>query len=472
LLWVKGSTLYSGSGEETVEHSRLNNKPIKPMSNFIPSKKISRRHFLNRTAQVAAAGVAMPYFIPSGVLAAEGRPGANDRIGIGIIGMGRQAGDLLRGLSRHGEARLVAVADVHLGRAEAVGAKHSAAALQDYRKLLDRKDVDAIISATPDHWRSLTCIEACQAGKDVYAEKPLTLTIREGRLMVDAARKHGRVFQTGSQQRSMWPNHAGCQLVRSGAIGRIQRVIAQNYASPWECALPAQPIPEGLDWDFWCGPNELVPYHQDLFLPRANPGWISFRAYSGGEMAGWGSHGFDQVQCALGMDASGPIEIWTEGSRFDPPTYAAPESRARGDKLCAEPKVFFRYPGDIIMELANGPAGGAVFIGEKGKVTIDRNRFESDPPELAQEALRNRPAQFGDNHMKNWLDCIKSRGTPVADVEIGHRTATVCHLGNIARWTGRKLRWDPVKEIFPDDADANQHLDRPRRKPYELPKAV
>jgi predicted dehydrogenase len=442
------------------------------MSNHFLTSKRTRRHFLKQSARIAAAGVALPYIIPSGVLASEGRPGANERIGVAIIGMGRQAGDLLRALSRQSEARFVAVADAHLKRAEAIGSKHSVPTFQDYRKLLERKDVDAVISATPDHWRSLTCIHACQAGKDVYAEKPLTLTVREGRLMVDAARKYGRVFQTGSQQRSMWRNHAGCTLIRAGGIGKVQRVIAQNYASPWECALPEQTVPDGLDWDLWCGPNELVPYHEDLFLPRANPGWISFRAYSGGEMAGWGSHGLDQVQCALGMDASGPVEVWSEGSTFAPPTYSAPESRARGDKLCAAPKVFFRYPGDIIMELADGPAGGAVFIGDKGKVTIDRNRFESDPPELAREALGNRPADFVENHMKNWLDCIKSRGTPIADVEIGHRTATVCHLGNIARWTGRKLRWDPVKENFPEDAEANRHLDRPRRKPYELPKVV
>jgi len=432
----------------------------------------SRRHFLRQGARLAAAGVAAPYFIPSGVLAADGRPGANDRIGIGFIGIGRQASDLLKLMLNRPEARFVAVADVNLKRAQSAAAKNNGVAFQDYRRLLERKDVDAIITATPEHWRALICIAACQAGKDIYGEKPMTLTIREGRLMVEAVRKYQRVFQTGSQQRSMWANHVGCELVRNGAIGKIKRVIAYNYPTSWECALPAEPIPEGLDWDMWCGPTEVAPYNKDLYLPRANPGWLSFRPYSGGEMTGWGAHGFDQVQCALGMDESGPIEVWTEGPKFNPPKYTAAEPQARGDKLGSEPKVFFRYPGDTVMELANGPMGGAIFIGEKGKITIDRAICRSDPPGLAEAALDKRQNGFTENHLKNWLDCIKSRQKPIADVEIGHRSATVCHLGNIARWTGRKLRWDPVKELFPDDAGANQYLDRQRRQPWELPKTV
>ncbi len=437
-----------------------------------PRATISRRHFLGRGLRWGAAGVAAPYLLPSGVRAAPGQPGPNSRIGIGFIGIGRQASDLLKNLLTLPEGRFVAVADVNLKRAEAAAAKHGAVAYQDYRKLLERKDVDAIITATPEHWRALICIQACQAGKDIYAEKPMSLTIREGRLMAQAVRKYKRVLQTGSQQRSMWANRVGCELVRTGAFGKIQRVIAHNYPSPWECALPTEPVPDGLDWDMWCGATEVVPYNKDLYLPRANPGWLSFRPYSGGEMTGWGAHGFDQVQWALGMDEAGPIEVWTEGPKFDPPKYTAAEPKARGDKICNQPKVFFRYPGDTIMELGNGPMGGAIFIGEKGRITINRGLCESDPPEVAEDALRKRPAGFLDNHLKNWLQCIKSREKPIADVETGHRSASVCHLGNIARWAGRKLRWDPVKEIFPDDSEANSYLDRTRRKGYELPKSV
>jgi predicted dehydrogenase len=432
---------------------------------------MSRRQMLSRSAALAAAGLGVPLIIPSGVLGAPGRPGANDRIGIGGIGVGRQGGDVFLGAARHKLGRPVAVADVNLPRALALAGKLQIDAYQDFRRLLDRKDVDAITTATPDHWRSLVCILACQAGKDIYAEKPMTLLICEGRLMVEAVRKYRRVFQTGSQQRSGRPSRVGCALVRSGAFGKIKRVLAHNYPSPWECRLPAQPILEGLDWDFWCGPTEVVPYHIDLYTPRARPGWISYRPYSGGEMTGWGAHGLDEVQWALGMDESGPIEIWTEGKKFQAPVDTGPCNKAQRDRACSVPRVFFRYPGDIIVELGNGPAGGATFFGEKGKITIDRSICQSDPPEIAAEALK-KAAKESENHIQNWLECILSRARPRADVEIGHRSATLCHLGHMARWIGRRLRWDPVKEIFPGDPEANAYLDRPRRHPYQLPQVI
>jgi len=427
-----------------------------------------------RGAALAAAGAASPYLIPSGVLAAAGKPGANDRIGIGGIGLGRQGSGVFRGVLASKGTQAVAIADVNIHRARELASKFKAEAYQDYRKLLQRKDVDAIVTATPDHWRALVCIHACQAGKDIYAEKPMSLTIREGRLMAQAVRKHQRVFQTGSQQRSDRLCRLGCELVRSGRIGKVERVIAHNYPSPWECALPAQPVPEGLDWDMWCGPTPVVPYHLDLYTPRARPGWISFRPYSGGEMTGWGAHGLDQVQWALGMDSSGPIEVWTEGEKFNPPTYTKPDSQGRGNKMCDKPKIFFRYPGDIVMELGSGPAGGAIFIGAKGKITIDRGKCTSDPPEIAKEPIRPDEVHLyrSDDHVKNWLECIRSRKAAVADVEIGHRSSTVCHLGNIARWLGRRLRWDSQEEQFLDDPEANTHLDRPRRKAYQLPETV
>jgi predicted dehydrogenase len=222
----------------------------------------------------------------------------------------------------------------------------------------------------------------------------------------------------------------------------------------------------------WCGPVAPVPYHEDLYLPRANPGWLSFRPYSGGEMTGWGAHGLDQIQWALGMDDSGPTEIWTEGGEFDPPTYTQPESQKRGDSLTVEPKVFFRYASGITVEPGDASMGGAVFVGAKGTVSIKRGILESDPEDLAIDELRKRPRDFNDDHIKNWLECIKSRARPAADVETGHRSATMCHLGNIARLTGRKLQWDPVKEEFVGDKEANQFLDRERRKPWGAPEKI
>ena len=460
---------------------------------------ISRREFIRRSVASSVAVMAAPYVVPSSVF------GANERIGIAVIGPGRQGGGLLASAGKSPQARIVAVADVNLVRARKAAEKYKAEVYKDYRKLLERKDVDAVITATPEHWRALTCIHASQAGKDVYAEKPMTLTIREGRLMVEAVRKYGRVFQCGSQQRSQVENYVGCKLVHEGLIGKIERVIAFNYPSPWECGLPAQPVPAELDWDLWCGPTETVPFNADLYAPRAKPGWLSFRPYSGGEMTGWGAHGFDQIQCALGMDDSGPVEVWVGDGKFEPPTYTTPETSARGNKICSVPQVFFRYATGTVVELANGPRGGGIFFGEKGKVTIDRGRCTSDPADLVAGPLKKAIAELreqakarkssiedptpppspvpgqaapkettpplGSGHMQNWFDCIRSRQKPIADVEIGHRSATVCHLCNIAHWTGRKLKWDPVKERF-DDADANKYLDRVRRKPYELPQTI
>jgi len=443
-------------------------------SQFFSGPVMSRRNFLHRGVVVAVAAVA-PQIVPRHVLAAPGTPAANDRIGVGIIGMGRQATDLLKQLLQLPQARLVAVADVNLARARAVTAQHGGEAMQDFRRLLDRKDVDAIITATPEHWRAYICIAACQAGKDVYAEKPLSLTVREGRLMVQAARKYNRVFQVGSQQRSMWVDIEACALLRRGGIGKISKVLYQNYPSPWECALPAQPIPAELDWDMWCGPTPKVPFNQDLYLPRANPGWLSFRPYSGGEMTGWGSHGLDMVQAALGMDESGPVEIWVDGPKLEPPTYTAPEKKDRGDQLCSRPLVFFRYANGIVLEPGEDPkppAFGGIFVSDTVKFRLDRGRCESEPEEVALDLMSRRPKDFNDSHLLNWLSCIKTRQRPNADVEIAHRSATVCHLGNIARWTGRRLQWDPLREEFIGDKAANALLDRERRKPWTLPKRV
>jgi predicted dehydrogenase len=443
----------------------------------------SRREFLRRSAVAGAAGVALPYLIPSGVLARAGQPGANDRIGIAGIGIGRQGTGVLTRAVKSPEGRFIGVADVNLPRAEQkCKALGGGVAVKDYRQLLQRKDVDAIVTATPEHWRAIICVAACQAGKDIYAEKPVSLTVREGRLMVAAARKYERVFQVGSQQRSQEICRIGCEFLRQGGLGRISKIITMRYPSPFLCGLPGQTIPQGLDWDMWCGPTAIVPYHPELYVPRGEPGWLSFRPYSGGEMTGWGAHGLDMIQWALNMDESGPTEIWVEGDKFDPPTITAPEKTTRPNIQCSHPAVFWRYANGVTLVMdevfgkqpgkpaPTAPSFGGIVHGEKGVAVIDRGRFTTDPPELAKTALQGVKDQ--ESHVENWLACIKSRQRPNADIEIGHRSATVCHLGNIARWTNRKLRWDPVQEQFLDDAEANSYLDRPRRKPYELSEKV
>ena len=432
--------------------------------------ELSRRRFIKKSLTLAAAGVAAPTIVPAGVLAAAGRPGANDRIGVGYIGAGRRANQLMH-LPPAG--RIVAAADFDQKRAGQVAARCNCRVYQDYRQLLEAKDIDAVFVATPDHWHVLPSIHACQAGKDVYLEKPLSLTIREGRILVDTVRKYERVLQTGSQRRSMNNHRRGCELVRNGVAGKIHTVIIKNYPSPWECQLPGEPVPGTLDWDAWCGATEPVPYHQDLFIQRSNPGWISFRPYSGGEMTGTGAHGFDQIQWALEMDHTGPVEVWPEGGRLEPVVYKQPESRDRGNALCSQGRrVRLRYASGVTIRLEdNGPAAGGEFIGAEGKIRIGNNVVSSNPVELAgvpTESLKIRLPEIN-NHIQNWFDCIKSRQRPIADVEIGHRSAILCHLGNIARWVGRRLRWDPLQEVFPGDDEANRYLDRPRREPYELP---
>jgi predicted dehydrogenase len=429
----------------------------------------TRRRFLGNAAVLSAAGVAFPTIIPRTALAQGDRPGANDRIGVAGIGVGRQGGGVFRSAAGHRLAQAICVCDVNQPRAESIAKSCGASDVyQDYRRVLDRKDVDAITTATPEHWRANICISAALAGKHVYAEKPLTLTIPEGRLMVKAARRTGIAFQVGSQQRSQRENYIGCEFIRNGGLGKITEVIAANFESPWLCGLPGQPVPEGLDWDMWCGPTELVPYHPELYVPRGRPGWLSFRPYSGGEMTGWGTHGFDQIQWALGLDSTGPTEILVDGPALELPTYSEPEDLRRGNEICSKPRLSYRYANGITVRLDNANRGGGIFVGEKAKMEVFRGRLTSNPEEMAKELLAKHPRQ-NQNHVGNWLECAVSGERPIADVEAGHRSATVCHLLNIARLAGRNLKWDPDAEQFVDDAEANAMLTRPVRKGYEWP---
>ncbi len=434
----------------------------------------SRREFLKSSSALVAATFATPLIIPRSALAQDGVPGANERIGVAGIGVGRQGSGVFAEAVRHKAAQAVCVCDVFLPRAEEIAKKAGVKdAYQDYRKVLDRKDVDAIVTATPEHWRSLICVNAALAGKHIYAEKPITLTVEDGKLMLKAARKNNVVFQCGSMQRSYRENYLGCKMIQDGKLGKITEVIAANYETPWLCNLPAQPIPDGLDWEMWCGPTEPIPYHIDLFTPRANPGWLSFRPYSGGEMTGWGTHGFDQIQCALQMDDTGPVEILVDGGKLDPPTYDKPESAQRGNKICSEPRLKYRYANGVTVHLGKdgveGNRGGAIFLGDKAKAEIFRARVQSNPQELVDEYFKEHADLKLPSHVADWIECIPDRKRPLGDIESGHRTATICHLLNIARYLGRSLRWDPDKEIFPDDAEANAWLSRPHRKGYELP---
>jgi predicted dehydrogenase len=428
------------------------------------SRSTNRRQFLGTAARTLAAGALGGPLLVARSARAAGRTGANDRIRVGAIGVGGRASLLLQQLPE--SAEIVGLCDCNVPRAEAFKAKQKAAwpIVQDYRRLLDRKDVDAVIVATGEFQRVVPCIHACQAGKDVYAEKPLTLYIHEGRALVNAVRHYNRVLQVGSQQRSMAMNRVACDLVRSGGLGKVLEVRAINYTGPESSPtqpFPAQPVPKGLDWNVWLNQAAWREFNPTWM------GWMRWRDFSGGEMTNWGAHGVDQIQWGLGMDGTGPTEIrpLTSGTNG---------------------QVAMRYANGVevnfVLEQGHGPMGGAVFICEKGKLEINRNKFTSNPPEIAEELRRHldvaeEERKWSDNlalwqarwHMQNWLDCIRSRNQPVADVEIGHRSISVCHLANIARTVGRPLRWDPTREQFIDDEAANQYLNRPRRKGFELP---
>jgi len=425
---------------------------------------MKRRDFIRTSAAAAIAGVSAPLVIPSRALAAAGRPGANDRIQIGIIGLGGRAKWLMQ-FEDFSAVQIVAVADSFLPRCDEfvklVAGGEKCRKYHDYRKMFDNEKLDAVFVETTSHARVLTIMHALQAGLDVYGEKPLTLTVAEGRALVGAVRKLNRVLQTGTQQRSMPADIYASKLVRDGALGKISEVIACNFEGPkrWT-PKPAQPMPDGLDWDQWCNQTELRPYHKDLHF-----GWANWWDYDGGGqswgVSGWGTHALDQVQCALGTDDTGPVEIT--------PEEAGPQC-----------KVTLRYANGALLKLEQPKINdhqqlGAIFVGEKGKLQILRGDFKAEPKELDAELRKGAPAPTPEGksecapHLANFFECLRTRKKPNADVEIGHRATTVCHLVNICRDAGRKLKWDPVAEKFDGDDEANKMLSRPRRKGYELP---
>jgi predicted dehydrogenase len=416
--------------------------------------RVRSRRDLLATAAIGGAAAVLPW--------RRSQAAPSNRIRVGAIGVGKRARLLLDQLPEGAE--IVALSDCNLPRAEEYKAQRGAGwpVYQDHRRLLDHKDIDAVIVGTGEFQRVLPCIEACMAGKDVYAEKPLTLYVQEGRALVDAVRKHGRVLQVGSQQRSMAINRLACEFVRNGGLGKLLEVRGVNYtnaaASPSPLP-PAEPVPAGMDWSRWLNQAADRPFS------GAWLNWMQWRDFSGGQMTNWGAHGIDQIQWALGADGTGPVEI--------KPLTAGPNGQ-----------VSMTYANGVTVNfiLDKGPMGGGVFIGEKGKLEINRNKITSNPPEIATQILASldiaeEERKWSDqtalwqarDHLQNWLDCVRSRERPVADVEIGHRSVTVCHLANIVREVCHSLRWNPATETFVDDAAADALLVRERRKGFELP---
>jgi len=425
-------------------------------------KDLNRRQFLTATT---LATLTAPFLLHT-TRAASGRKGPNDRIIIGVIGTGKQGRYLTNNFLAMPNTQVVAVSDVDTTRRESTrkmvdefytikGNKEltGCVSYKDFKELLARKDIDAVVIAAPDHWHAFIAIAACKAGKDVYCEKPLSLTIHEARAMVKAARKYDRVFQTGSMQRSSSEFRKACELVRNGRLGKIKQVIVDVGPPSVPCDLAEEAMEPGLNWDMWLGPAPKRPYNSVL-SPRGVhthfPNWRNYREYSGGMMTDWGAHHFDIAQWGLGMDESGPVEII-------PP--ADPKAN-RG--------VRYYYANGV--EMIHGDSGGVLFIGSEGKILVNRGKFEATPAALGEEPLGDNAIHLykSYSHTKDFLDCMRSRKKPICDVEIGCRSVTVCHLGNLAYWNHRRLRWDPVKEQFVGDKEANQWLDRPKRGPWKV----
>ena len=444
-----------------------------------------RRQFLQRAA--AGGMIAAPWVLRSSALGKDGAVPPSDRVTLGFIGVGMMGQGHLRGCLKYPEAQVLAVCDVDRWRREnaktaveqtyaagqAGGTYRGCRAYNDLRELLARDDIDAVVIATGDNWHGLATVLAAKAGKDVYCEKPISKTIREARAMVETARRYGRVAQIGLQQRSTPEFIRACRLVQSGRIGKVKIVYVVFPGASSDVNLPAEPVPEGLDWELWLGPAPWRQFngrfHHYGRPPRVVP-WDFCRDFGGGNLTSNAVHAFDVVQWGLGMDESGPLEIIT------------PETGQY-------PSLTYKYPGGVLLQVVDWkldgqrhfvPEGwdvktriqnfGAVFVGEEGWIHVGRQGYlESFPKEIVERPSSGaEPWHPVNNHHQDWLQCIKTRKRPACDVAIGCRSTIVSHLGCIAHWTGRSLKWDPVKEEFVGDEEANCLRSRAMRPPWRV----
>ena len=408
------------------------------MKSIMPTL-ISRRQFLRG----AAAAIAAPYLIPGSALGLDGRPAPSNRITMGVIGTGGRGTSDMKEFLGFDEVQVVAVCDVrkpHRDAAQAIVDAHysnkSCSAHNDFKEIINRPDIDTVLVGTPDHWHAIVSVEAMRHGKDVFCEKPETLAVREGRAMVDVARRYGRVFSGGSQR--VWQDYNWFhRMVQGGAIGDVQEVWV-NVGGPSKLpALPAQPVPDDLDWDLWLGPAPWVPFNTALLNFRA------WRDYSGGGMTDWGAHGFGGALFCCGLHRTGPVEII-------PPNGKDIE------------RLTHRFANGVLFHHGGGKNGILTIKGTKGLI-CDADSKRIVPPSISIPNYKGKRGLPGD-----FLHCVRSRELPFRDIEVAHRTVSVCHLGNIACWLNRPLKWDPEKEEFIGDEEANRWLDRPKRAPWRL----
>ena len=431
---------------------------------------LTRRGFV-KSAAVAASVLARPWIVPHTALASPGRPGANDRVDIALFGMGVRGSQLVDNMPELG--RVVAVADPNRSRAAANTKRKNGAwaVFDDPRRLLDREKVDGVVCCNTDHNHIHTAILACQAGADLYVEKPFCHTIAEGRVLVELANRHGRILQAGTQSRSIPINQVLLTGIRDGRWGKLKAVVcrAHRIARPTP-SLEPQPLPEGMNWDVWLGPAPQLPYNEEYVK-----NWLQFRHISQWTNGGWGAHAYDMIQNALGAEDTGPVAIWPTGPRSHYGEY----------EEALNTKLRMKYAsGDVVrMEVVRGtgPDVGAIFVCEDAKIEVNRNTFKSNPPDLIKELppdpdgaqeVTNSPSRrgwMGRYHVRNWLQCVVNRRQPAAHGELAQRAGTLCCLTTIARILNRPLKWDPTAEQFVGDDEANRLIAPPRRQGYELP---
>jgi len=484
-------------------------------------RNVSRRDFVKG----AALAVAAPTIISARALGNADTPPPSERLTIGFIGLGKQgAGAHLNPLSNRADFEILAISDVHTGRRDRAmktvldnyAKKERKASLKDYlhfQEVIDRKDISSVLIAAPDHWHTAISMAACAAGKDIYCEKPLTLTLHEAKVLMDTVSKYKIVFQTGSQQRSTGPFRQACEYVRSGRLGKIKEIlVGLPGVTSKPCDLPGEPTPEGIEWDIWLGQAPQREYNDILCRKESdpnkypfNPGWRDYIEFSGGMLTDWGAHHFDIVQWALDQDHAGPNKILAPADEKDlynasfvydktpfgdnikvthvkqvvkgefmlPPQPARGGRGRRGgnrgaaDQANAQPST---QPSMRHFEETNG----ILFIGEKGRLFVNRGIIFSDPDTILKMPLSAGDVQLrrspNSSHHDDWLECIKTRKNPITDAEIGARSVAVCHLMNLAYWHRKNLTWDPIKWQFVNDPVADSWRDRVRRPKYDLPK--
>jgi predicted dehydrogenase len=437
---------------------------------FSPSK-LNRRQFL------AAAGTAagLPLLVSSRVLGAAGQTPPSERLTMGVIGWGMMGPGNTEAFLAQPDCQVVAACDVdreHLEQAvNAVNGHYKnrdCKAYHDYRELMARADIDAVMLAVPDHWHALTAVEAARQKKDIYGEKPLARTIAEQQAIVRAVQSNGRIWQTGSWQRSVANFHKAAEIVRNGLIGKVHRVEVglpaghHDFAGTGDRRQVTDP-PARLDYEFWIGPSRMMPYIE----ARVHMNWRWHYNTGGGQLLDWIGHHGDIAHWGLDLDGTGPLEI--EGRGEFPPEDALWNT-------CTSYRITLKYPGEITMIIAGGHAdirSGTKWIGTDGWVWVDRGGFESsnaDWNDLTRlpDDIRKMKLYESRNHHRNFLDCVRSRKPTITPVETAHRSAVPGHLGLISMRVGRKITWDPVKEVIVGDAEAGRWLGRDYRAPWKL----